>query len=169
MVSFTDLRYLHILHYDFEGNPIEGELVCNSAIAQDLMEIFYQLYQNEYRLGSVLLIDEFDGNPDAAREANNSYCFYYDAAQETTTASKHSYGLAVDINPLYNPHITYEESGATGISPPSASSYADRNQDFAYKIDENDLCYKLFTQYGFTWGGNRNNEKNYSHFQKAAP
>ena len=26
------------------------------------------------------------------------------------------------------------------------------------KIDENDLCYKLFTEHGFTWGGNWNSE-----------
>ena len=34
------------------------------------------------------------------------------------------------------------------------------------KIDENDLCYKLFIEHGFTWGGNWNSSKDYQHFQK---
>lgn len=49
-ISYDDLRYVHIRHYNFEGNPAEGELICNKAIAQDLTEIFYELYCNEYQL-----------------------------------------------------------------------------------------------------------------------
>ena len=58
-ISYDDLRYVHIRHYNFEGNPAEGELICNKAIAQDLTEIFYELYCNEYQLEKVLLIDVF--------------------------------------------------------------------------------------------------------------
>lgn len=166
-VTFDDLRYLHILHYDFDGNPAEGELVCNQYIAQDLIEIFYQLYLNEYQLESVLLIDEFDGDDTASMEANNTSCFNYRVVEGSTSLSKHAYGLAIDINPLYNPYVTYEKDGAENISPAAAYSYADRSANFPYKIDENDLCYKLFTQYGFIWGGNWNNVKDYQHFQKS--
>lgn len=168
-VTFDDLRYLHVMHYDFEGNPAEGELICNSYIAQDLVEIFYQLYLNEYRLESVRLIDEFDGDDTASMEANNTSCFNYRVVEGSTNLSKHAYGLAVDINPLYNPYITYEKDGTENISPAAACSYADRSVNFAYKIDENDLCYKLFTQHGFIWGGNWNNVKDYQHFQKTKP
>lgn len=168
-VTFDDLRYLHVMHYDFEGNPAEGELICNSYIAQDLVEIFYQLYLNEYRLESVRLIDEFDGDDTASMEANNTSCFNYRVVEGSTNLSKHAYGLAVDINPLYNPYITYEKDGTENISPAAACSYADRSVNFAYKIDENDLCYKLFTQHGFIWGGNWNNVKDYQHFQKTIP
>lgn len=168
-VTFDDLRYLHIMHYDFDGNPAEGELICNNYIAQDLVEIFYQLYLNEYQLESVLLIDEFDGDDTASMEANNTSCFNYRVVEGSTSLSKHAYGLAVDINPLYNPYVTYEKDGTESISPAAADSYADRSASFAYKIDENDLCYKLFTQHGFIWGGNWNNVKDYQHFQKVKP
>ena len=168
-VTFDDLRYLHVMHYDFEGNPAEGELICNSYIAQDLVEIFYQLYLNEYRLESVRLIDEFDGDDTASMEANNTSCFNYRVVEGSTNLSKHAYGLAIDINPLYNPYVTYEKDGTENISPAAACSYADRSANFAYKIDENDLCYKLFTQHGFIWGGNWNNVKDYQHFQKTKP
>lgn len=165
-ISYDDLRYVHILHYDFDGNLAEGELICNVAIAQDLVEIFYELYRNEYQLESVLLIDEFDGDDTASMEANNTSCFNYRVVDGTTSLSKHALGLALDINPYYNPYVTYEKDGSEKVSPAAAVNYADRSISFPYKIDENDLCYKLFKEHGFTWGGNWNSCKDYQHFQK---
>ena len=165
-IAYDDLCYLHLLHYDFDGNPAEGELICNKTIAQDLVEIFYELYRNEYRLERVQLIDEFDGDDIASMEANNTSCFNYRVVEGSTFLSKHALGLAIDINPLYNPYITYGKDGSENISPATATDYADRSASFPYKIDENDLCYKLFTQHGFTWGGNWNSCKDYQHFQK---
>ena len=170
-IRYEDLCYVHILHYDFDGNPAEGELICNKAIAEDLVEIFYELYRNEYQLEKVLLIDEYDGDDTASMEDNNTSCFNYRVVPNSTSLSKHALGLAIDINPLYNPYITYEKDAGGNIigenvSPESALDYADREKSFPYKIDGNDLCYKLFTEHGFTWGGNWNSCKDYQHFQK---
>ena len=165
-ITYDDLSYVHILHINFEGNATEGELICNKAIAQDLVEIFYELYQNEYQLESVRLIDEYDGDDDASMEDNNTSCFNYRVVSGSTSLSKHALGLAIDINPLYNPYITYKKDGTENIAPVSALPYADRDTSFPYKIDEDDLCYKLFTERGFTWGGNWNSCKDYQHFQK---
>lgn len=168
-ISFEELRYVHILHYNFDGLATEGELVCNEAIAQDLMEIFYELYRSEYQLERVLLIDEYNGDDEASMEDNNTSCFNYRPVAGSTSLSKHALGLAVDINPLYNPYITYTADGKEKVSPPSALPYADRSAAFPYKIDGEDLCCKLFLQHGFTWGGNWNNVKDYQHFQKSRP
>lgn len=164
-VSYSDLRYLHILHYDFNGESTEGELICNKAIAADLLDIFYELYYNEYQLEKVRLIDEYNGDDTASMEDNNTSCFNYRVVDGTTSLSKHALGLALDINPFYNPYVTYE-NGNTRISPAGSEEYANRKADFPYKIDEDDLCYKLFIQHGFTWGGNWNSMKDYQHFQK---
>lgn len=168
-ITPDELRYVHILHYDFDGNPAEGELICNEYIAQDLVEIFYELYCNEYRLEKVLLIDEYDGDDNASMEDNNTSCFNYRVVAGSTSLSKHAYGLAIDVNPLYNPYITYGKDGSMNVSPASGESYADRTLYFPYKIDSEDLCYKLFIQHGFTWGGSWNHSKDYQHFQKAKP
>ena len=167
-ISYDDLRYVHIRHYNFEGNPAEGELICNKAIAQDLTEIFYELYCNEYQLEKVLLIDEYDGDDLASMEDNNTSCFNYRVVDGTDSLSKHALGCAIDINPLYNPYVVYDYKGTgeTYISPSEGKTYADRSLDFPYKIDENDLCYKLFKQHGFIWGGDWNSCKDYQHFQK---
>lgn len=166
MITYDELSYLHLLHYDFDGNLAEGELICNSLIANDLIEIFYELYRNEYRLEKVRLIDEYDGDDIAAMEDNNTSCFNYRVVAGSTSLSRHALGLAIDINPLYNPYISWDENGREQVSPEIAGAYADRSGSFPYKIDENDLCYRLFIDHGFTWGGDWNSAKDYQHFQK---
>lgn len=167
--AVEELRYVHILHYDFQGRATEGELICNEFIAADLTEIFYELFCNEYRLEKVLLIEEYDGDDNASMADNNTSCFHYRQIEGETSLSKHAYGLAVDVNPLYNPYITYQPDGTEQILPEEAAPYADRSLSFPYKIDEDDLCYKLFIRHGFTWGGNWNHSRDYQHFQKQKP
>lgn len=168
-ISYDDLRYLHVMHYNFDGELVEGELICNKGIAQDLVEIFYELYRNEYQIEKMLLIDEYNGDDTASMEDNNTSCFNYRLVEGSSSLSKHALGLALDINPFYNPYITYNKDGSEKVSPAAAIDYADRSVSFPYKIDENDLCYKLFTEHGFIWGGNWNSCKDYQHFQKVLP
>lgn len=167
-VSYDDLRYMNVLYYDFNGEVQTGELICNHLIAQDLIEIFYELYQNEYQIESIRLIEEYNGDDTVSMEHNNTSCFNYRTVDGTGSLSKHAIGCAIDINPFYNPYIVFDKTGSGNdyISPKGSEIYADRSQNFPYKIDENDLCYKLFKEHGFTWGGNWNSCKDYQHFQK---
>lgn len=167
-ISYDDLRYMQVLYYDFNGEVQTGELICNKGIAQDLAEIFYELYLNEYQLEKIRLIDEYGGDDTASMLDNNTSCFNYRVVDGTGNLSKHALGCAIDVNPFYNPYVVFNKdgSGETYISPEGSEIYADRSQNFPYKIDENDLCYKLFKEHGFTWGGNWNSSKDYQHFQK---
>lgn len=167
-VSYDDLRYVSVLYIDFNAREQEGELICNKAVAQDMLEIFYELYRNDYQIEQIRLIDEYSGDDTLSMADNNTSCFNYRVVDGTDSLSKHAYGLAIDINPFYNPYVVFNRNadGSTYISPPGSEVYADRSKDFAYKIDESDLCYKLFKEHGFTWGGDWNSCKDYQHFQK---
>ena len=167
-ISLDELAYLNVKYNDFEGDVQIGELICNQYIALDLLEIFEELYRNGYQFEEISLIDKYGADDDLSMEHNNTSCFNYRVVEGTDNLSKHAYGLAIDINPFYNPYVVYNKDGTgeTYISPEGSEAYADRSVDFPYKIDENDLCYKLFIEHGFTWGGNWNSGKDYQHFQK---
>lgn len=167
-VSYDDLRYLTVLYYDFNGEVQSGELICHKGIVQDLAEIFYELYRNEYQIEKIKLIDEYLGDDTASMLDNNTSCFNYRVVDGTSSLSKHALGCAIDINPFYNPYVVFHKDGTdeTYISPAGSEAYADRSKNFPYKIDENDLCYRLFKEHGFVWGGNWNSCKDYQHFQK---
>lgn len=57
----------------------------------------------------------------------------------------------IQVNTLYNPFVLTVD-GKLHVEPATALKYVDRSKNFDYKIDENDLAYKLFIQHGFEWG-----------------
>ena len=57
-----DLRYIHVLHKNIKGETLEGEMVCSTLIAEDLLEIFRELYELNYPIEKMRLIDEYDAN-----------------------------------------------------------------------------------------------------------
>lgn len=164
-VSREELRYVHILHTGFDGETKEGELVVNRAIADDVLDIFEKLYEASYPIEKVRLVDEYDADDEASMSDNNSSSFNYRCISHTNKISKHGLGMAVDINTLYNPYVKTVDGELT-IEPAGAGDYVDRNADFPYKIDHDDLCYQLFTEHGFTWGGDWTSCKDYQHFEK---
>ena len=69
------------------------------------------------------------------------------------------------INTLYNPYYKDREDGSRFIQSATAAQYCDRTWDFPYKIDHNDLCFRLFTEAGFEWGGDWTTCKDFQHFE----
>lgn len=163
-VPREELRYLHILHVGFDNNTHEGELIVNKRIAEDVLDIFKELYKAGYKIEKVRLIDEYNAQDELSMRDNNSSAFNFRYISYSTTLSKHAKGLAVDINTLYNPYIK-QVDGRLNIEPANAVQYVDRNRQFPHKIDHDDLCYKLFTKYGFEWGGDWEDSKDYQHFE----
>lgn len=164
-VPLDELRYLTVAHYDGEGKVVKGELICNKAIADDLIDIFRNLYHANYPIERMVLIDEFEADDIKSMQANNTSCFNYREVAGTTRLSNHATGMAIDINPLYNPYVK-RKGNQTVVSPEEGRPYADRNAAFPYKIDEEDICYKEFKKHGFTWGGSWKSLKDYQHFEK---
>lgn len=52
--------------------------------------------------------------------------------------------------------------------PATGEPYLDRDADFPYKIDHDDLAFQLFTAAGFEWGGDWTDRKDYQHFNITA-
>ena len=162
----SDLRYLRISHYDLEGRPHVGELICNKLIADKLLSIFRELYKAKYPIQQMRLPDVYGADDERQMRANNTSCFCYRNISDSKNLSKHARGLAIDINPLYNPYVRYsKKDGHQIVEPATAKPYVDRKADYPYKITTSDLCYKLFIKHGFSWGGAWRTMKDYQHFE----
>ena len=163
-VPVSDLRYLHVLHKDLEEKEHEGEMIVNVHIAETVLDILKQLYEQNYPIEKIRLADEYEADDEASMEDNNTSCFNFRYIPYSGSVSKHGFGLAIDINPLYNPYIKVTDY-ETRIEPVTGGPYLDREAEFPYKIDTEDLCYRLFTDAGFEWGGNWYSLKDYQHFE----
>ena len=142
-VPREDLRYLKVLH---------------------VLDIFKQLYEAGYEIEKIRLIDEYDADDEKSMRDNNSSAFNFRYISYSTKLSKHALGLAVDINTLYNPYVKYVD-GRRNVEPANAEKYTDRSIEFPHKIDHDDLCYKVFAEHGFEWGGDWEHAKDYQHFE----
>lgn len=161
----SDLRYLIILHRNMDGQAVVGELVVNKEISADILDIMRELYELNYPIEQVRLVDYYEGDDELSMAANNSSAFNWRTQTGSSAKiSKHATGMAIDINPLYNPYYRFPYVNET-VSP-GGDLYMDRMWEFPFKIDEDDDCYRIFTEHGFKWGGSWNSLRDYQHFEK---
>lgn len=161
-----DLRYIRVLYRDFAGESRVGELIGNKNVSEDFLYIFKELYKQDYPIEKMRLVDDYDADDEASAADNNTSCFNYRIAIGGTKLSYHAYGAAIDVNPKYNPYLILDDGIMVFLSPENGGDYVDRGKDFPHKIDEEDLCYRLFTERGFSWGGTWVRNPDYMHFSK---
>ena len=164
-IGRKDLRHIRALHWDYDQKSHIGEMIVNKQIADVMVGILRKLYDARYPIQRMVLPDEYDADDETQMRNNDSSSFCYRAIAGTTKLSKHARGLAIDINTLYNPYYKDRTDGTRYVQPATATKFCNRNLAFPYKIDESDLCYKLFTEAGFKWGGTWTSCKDYQHFE----
>jgi hypothetical protein len=161
-VELKDLSYVKVLHWGFDGKEHIGELIVHKKVAKEVAQIFRELYEAKFPIEKIKLIDEYNANDDLSMEDNNTSAFCYrEVAGKKGTLSKHSYGIAIDINPIQNPYIKGEK-----ISPAAGKEYKNRKNVKKGMIVKGDICYKVFKERGWIWGGEWKTLKDYQHFQK---
>ncbi|MDD6193399.1 MAG: M15 family metallopeptidase [Lachnospiraceae bacterium] len=177
-ISIEDLRYLKVLHYNFDHEIQVGELVVNRAIARDCLSIFQELFYQQYEIASMYLVDRYyyddehknTQNSEAADynsvNNNNTSAFHYRVVSGTEVLSAHAYGLAIDINPLQNPSMALDEDGNLTNKYLDLQDYSDRTRAKEHMIAKGDVCYETFIRHGFIWGGEWDGPADYQHFEK---
>jgi phosphoserine phosphatase len=164
-IGRDDLRHIRALHWDYDNQMHVGEMIVNKEIADRVVSILRQLFDAKYPIQRMLLPDVYDADDETQMRDNNSSSFCYRAIAGSSKLSKHARGLAIDINTLYNPYYKGRDDGTRFIQPATAADYCDRTWDFPYKIDHDDLCFRLFTEAGFEWGGDWTSCKDFQHFE----
>lgn len=148
-VPFEDLRYLKIKHWGFDKKYHEGELIIHEELSEEVLEIFHELCENRFPIKSLRLIEDFQGDDGKSMEANNSsgFCSRY-ITGSTSAFSLHSYGRAIDINPIQNPYIN-----GSLLLPEKGKAYRDRTPQQSGMISEGNPCHKAFASRAWLWGG----------------
>lgn len=81
-------------------------------------------------------------------DANDTSGFYCRKdTLHSLEVSSHSYGLAIDINPPFNPAISNGK-----IEPITGSEFLDRSIDHPGMIKEGNKIFLIFTNHGWSWG-----------------
>ncbi len=166
-VPLKNLRYLHLKHRDFQGHEKMGEMIIHKDVAQDVSKIFSELYKIGYPIKKMKLVSDYKGSDWQSIEADNTSAFNCRNATGSKKWSKHSYGKAIDINPIENPYIA--RSGR--ISHKASLKYRKRVHQNSTSADKavllkNDKAIQIFKKHGWKWGGDWSGVKDYQHFSK---
>lgn len=164
-VPLKDLRLVQFNHFGFDGCVHKGKLIVHQKVAEEVVEIFRDIFDAKYPIEKMLLMDAYGADDDLACEDNNSSSF---CSRPITGIdhkwSLHSYGLAIDINTLLNP---YHKKNV--IVPKNGEPFLDRSLDCRGMVKKGDPCHKAFVSRGWKWGGSwkeRLGYVDYQHFYK---
>jgi len=166
-IALDDLAYLEISFWGYDDQEHIGELIVHKALAQEVLEIFKEIYEKKFPIERMRLIDDYNADDIASMNANNSSAL---CVREITNKpgifSNHSYGIAIDINTKTNPYIK-----GNYVLPEGGKQFL--NRDLVTKgiiiADENNACYMAFKKRGWDWGGAWYSTKgyvDYQHFSK---
>lgn len=158
-VAPSQLRTVVATHWDNAGKVRTGRLVVAADVAKDVAAILEDLYRERFPIQRMVPVAEYGSDDDASMAANNTSAFNCRAVTGGSSFSEHSYGRAIDINPLVNPYV----SGST-VLPSAGAPYVDRSRDAAGMIHAGDEVVRAFAARGWSWGGTWRSPKDYQHF-----
>jgi hypothetical protein len=156
-VPLRDLRYVRVSFLRFDGTAGYGRLVVHEDVARSVVGVFRTLYEQRFPIRRMRLVDAYGGSDDASMAADNTSAFNCRKVTGGTTWSEHSYGRAVDVNPVQNPYV----AGST-VAPPAGASYVDRSPLRKGMVTPG--VRSAFAAIGWTWGGSWTTKKDYQHF-----
>lgn len=160
-IKIEDLAYLQVTYWGFDDEDHVGEIILNKRVADQVLEIFRELYEAKFPIEKIKLIDEYDADDELSMSDNNTSVFCYREIEGSNgKLSKHGYGIAIDINPVQNPYVKNDI-----VLPESGRTYLDRTNVRKGMIVKGDVCYEAFKKRGWTWGGEWNSLKDYQHFE----
>jgi hypothetical protein len=163
-VTLDELAYITMPFWGFDRERHTGEMIVNSSVAEDVLEVFEQLFEIRFAIEEMRVVtrEEVDSwNETPTGDVNTTSSFECREAAESSHWSQHAYGLAIDINPFHNPYARGDL-----VAPELASAYVDRTWQRPGMIFEGDRVTAAFDSIGWGWGGRWSSLKDWMHFSQ---
>jgi hypothetical protein len=161
-VPIRDLRVARVRYWGFDGEVHDGPLVLNEAVVDDVVGVFRRLFRAHFPIKHIALARRYRPNADRWNSTRDTTASFN--CRPTTdvpgSLSQHSYGWAVDINPLQNPYVR----GDGSVLRKAAKPYRDRSRHRRGMIHPGDIVVRSFARIGWEWGGDWTTIKDYMHF-----
>lgn len=112
-VALERLNKVKLSYYNFQNTEQHtGEIVVLDTVAGHVAGVFKDLHANRFPIKGARPIEEYNGNDDASMADDNSACFNCREITGGGPLSIHSYGLAIDLNPIENPYLGFGKTEA---------------------------------------------------------
>ena len=157
------LREVHLAHWTADGAVADGLLIVHADLADDVKDAFAELFDAGFVMVRVAPASVFGGDDDALMRANVTSAFNCRPMTNGTAWSLHSYGVAIDINPLWNPYVKGKD-----IRPAPGRAFADRVavRQRPGVLEADGAAVRAFERRGFAWGGRWRGLTDWQHFER---
>ena len=150
------LTLVTVPYFSFAQMKGEGQLVVHEGLADDVEVIFRKLFAMQFPIEKMVPIVAYGWDDIVSMADNNTSAFNYRVIAGTDRLSHHATGRAIDVNPIQNPYVR-----ADGVVSPAGAVYEPGTQGTVA-----DEVVGVFKSYGWEWGGDWNDPKDWQHFQK---
>ncbi|MEI7501835.1 MAG: M15 family metallopeptidase [Paludibacter sp.] len=154
----NQLQLMNVKYYSLDGKIHQGQILTNKIIAHDLILLFEFILYTHFPIAHAIPIVKYQDNDDLSMQENNTYSFCY----RNASYSKHANGMAIDINPFFNPvrwKVGYENRTDKPIG-------AVNNPEIAGTFYLLHPVVLKFKEFGFRWGHNFTRNYDDHHFEK---
>jgi hypothetical protein len=162
-VPLADLRVVTVAYLGFDGAVHHGPLVVHASVARDVRWVFGRIFAAGLRIHRIALPARYrPRRPIDWRSTRNVTAAFNcrPATENPGSLSQHSYGWAIDINPLQNPYVR----GDGTVLRRAAAPYRDRTRHRRGMIRADGAVVRAFAAIGWSWGGDWTSIKDYMHF-----
>lgn len=158
-VGPADLREVTVAYWGYDGARHTGRLIVHRTVAAGVAGVFKRLYDRRFVIRRIHPVTVFGSDDARSMAANNTSAFNCRRVTGGTGWSEHSYGTAIDINPIQNPYVT--ASGT--VLPAEGRPWTDRTLRVPGMVHANGIVVAAFGDIGWHWGGRWTNPKDYQH------
>jgi poly-gamma-glutamate synthesis protein (capsule biosynthesis protein) len=160
-VALDDLRVVRFAHKTDAGGEATGELIVHAEVAEAVLTVMQALHAADFPLAGVRPVRHYAGDDDKSMAADNTSGFNCRRVSGSSRWSEHSYGRAIDVNPLRNPWVR-----GSAVAPPAGRDWVTRDGRPGMIMPDGPVV-KAFASIGWKWGGNWTNSKDYQHFSES--
>ncbi|KVN17868.1 D-alanyl-D-alanine carboxypeptidase [Burkholderia sp. MSMB1552] len=169
-VQCERLRNVSFDYVNFDGRIQKGEIVVLDALAERVQTIFGTLCRMRFPLSKAVPIERYRGDDDASMRDDNTSAFNSRRKTGSSEWSMHAYGVAIDINPVQNPYVSFDSDGTARVLPATAAKASmnrlDERPGKPARPGMAERVVDVFADNGFLrWGGYWDDPIDYQHFE----
>ena len=151
-----ELVLIDVLYKSTDRRLHQGQILTNKKIENDIRNMFAFMLENDFVVEKAIPIVHYNWNDSLSMDDNNTYSFCY----RNVSYSKHARGMAIDINPRFNPlrwknaDRPHQPEGAVPDTTVNGTLYPGH------------IVAEEFVRLGFRWGHTFSKYYDDHHFEK---
>lgn len=152
----NQLELFDVVYLSTDNKIHRGQILTNKKIATDIKQMFRFMLNQGFVVEKAIPIVKYNWNDSLSMDDNNTYSFCY----RNILYSKHAKGMAIDINPRFNP-VRWKS-----VNRPNQPKGALSDTTVNGTLHPNHPVVREFRKRGFRWGHTFSKYYDDHHFEK---